>query len=155
MSHTRPLLIASTLALFAVPLQALAQIAAPTGVDASDGTLTDGIALSWDAVDEASSYRVYRRLGTTSLLQVGTTSEPAFLDTTALPGRLFEYVVRAIADEVVVMHRGTVVESGPKSEMFTPPHHDYTDLLLSSIPEMDPDWLDKLLADAECAGHPP
>ena len=99
MSHTRPLLIASTLALFAVPLQALAQIAAPTGVDASDGTLTDGIALSWDAVDEASSYRVYRRLGTTSLLQVGTTSEPAFLDTTALPGRLFEYVVRAIADD--------------------------------------------------------
>ena len=55
--------------------------------------------------------------------------------------------VRAIADEVVVMHRGTVVESGPKSEMFTPPHHDYTDLLLSSIPEMDPDWLDKPLAE--------
>jgi peptide/nickel transport system ATP-binding protein len=55
--------------------------------------------------------------------------------------------VRAIADEVVVMHRGKVVESGPKSEMFTPPHHDYTDLLLSSVPEMDPDWLDRLLAE--------
>ncbi|MEQ8397589.1 ABC transporter ATP-binding protein [Thalassobaculum sp.] len=55
--------------------------------------------------------------------------------------------VRAIADEVVVMHQGKVVESGPKSEMFKPPHHDYTDLLLSSIPEMDPDWLDKLLAE--------
>ena len=55
--------------------------------------------------------------------------------------------VRAIADEVVVMHQGKVVESGQKSEMLKPPHHDYTDLLLSSIPEMDPDWLDKLLAE--------
>ena len=53
--------------------------------------------------------------------------------------------VRAIADEVVVMKEGIVVESGPKTAMFTPPHHDYTDLLLSSVPEMDPDWLDQLL----------
>ena len=53
--------------------------------------------------------------------------------------------VRAIADEVVVMKDGRVVEAGPKTEMFTPPHHDYTDLLLSSVPEMDPDWLDRLL----------
>ncbi len=54
--------------------------------------------------------------------------------------------VRSIADEVVVMKEGKVVESGPKDEMFTPPHHAYTDLLLSSVPEMDPDWLDQLLA---------
>ena len=55
--------------------------------------------------------------------------------------------VRSIADEVVVMKDGVVVEQGPKTEMFTPPHHAYTDLLLSSVPEMDPDWLDKLLAE--------
>ena len=55
--------------------------------------------------------------------------------------------VRSIADEVVVMKDGRVVEQGPKDEMFTPPHHDYTDLLLSSVPEMDPDWLTKLLAE--------
>lgn len=55
--------------------------------------------------------------------------------------------VRAISDEVVVMQNGRVVELGPKEEMFTPPHHDYTDLLLSSVPEMDPDWLDRLLAE--------
>ena len=53
--------------------------------------------------------------------------------------------VRAIADEVVVMKDGVVVEAGPKEEMFTPPHHPYTDLLLSSVPEMDPDWLTNLL----------
>ena len=55
--------------------------------------------------------------------------------------------VRAIADEVVVMKNGRVVEQGPKQEMFTPPHHAYTDLLLSSVPEMDPDWLTNLLAE--------
>jgi peptide/nickel transport system ATP-binding protein len=54
--------------------------------------------------------------------------------------------VRAIADEVVVMKDGAVVEAGPKNDMFTPPHHAYTDLLLSSVPEMDPDWLDNLLS---------
>ena len=54
--------------------------------------------------------------------------------------------VRAIADEVVVMKDGLIVEAGPKDEMFAPPHHAYTDLLLSSVPEMNPDWLDELLA---------
>jgi len=55
--------------------------------------------------------------------------------------------VRAIADEVVVMKDGRVVEQGPKLDMFRPPHHPYTDLLLSSVPEMDPDWLTDLLAE--------
>ncbi|MDA1153890.1 MAG: ABC transporter ATP-binding protein [Proteobacteria bacterium] len=55
--------------------------------------------------------------------------------------------VWAIADEVVVMKDGYVVEQGPKAEMFSPPHHAYTDLLLSSVPEMDPDWLTNLLVE--------
>ena len=55
--------------------------------------------------------------------------------------------VRSIADEVVVMQNGKVVEQGPKDEMFTPPHHEYTDLLLSSVPEMDPNWLTTLLEE--------
>ena len=53
--------------------------------------------------------------------------------------------VRAIADQVVVMKDGLVVEKGQKSEVFTPPHHPYTDLLLGSVPEMDPTWLSRLL----------
>ncbi|WP_343082364.1 ABC transporter ATP-binding protein [Ostreiculturibacter nitratireducens] len=53
--------------------------------------------------------------------------------------------VRAIADEVVVMQNGRVVEKGPKDEMFQPPHDPYTELLLSSVPEMDPDWLTRIL----------
>jgi peptide/nickel transport system ATP-binding protein len=55
--------------------------------------------------------------------------------------------VRAIADEVVVMQSGRVVEAGPKERIFTPPHHPYTDLLLASVPEMDPDWLTRLLTE--------
>lgn len=55
--------------------------------------------------------------------------------------------VRSIADEVVVMKDGKIVEAGPKDEMFTPPHHPYTDLLLSSVPEMDPEWLTTVLEE--------
>jgi len=55
-------------------------------------------------------------------------------------------VVSAISDEIVVMFQGKVVEQGLKSEILSPPHPDYTQLLLSSVPEMDPDWLDNLVA---------
>ena len=53
--------------------------------------------------------------------------------------------VRAIADHIVVMYQGQVVEQGLKEEILTPPHAPYTELLLSSVPEMDPDWLDNLV----------
>lgn len=61
-------------------------------------------------------------------------------------------IVRAIADEVVVMNGGRIMEMGEKEEIFTPPHHDYTKLLLSSVPDMDPDWLTRLL-DARNGGN--
>ena len=53
--------------------------------------------------------------------------------------------VKAIADEIVVMLNGRVVEYGEKDEILSPPFHEYTELLLASVPEMDPDWLDNLL----------
>jgi peptide/nickel transport system ATP-binding protein len=53
--------------------------------------------------------------------------------------------VKAISDEIVVMLQGRVVEHGSRDEILTPPHHEYTELLLASVPEMDPDWLDNLL----------
>ena len=52
--------------------------------------------------------------------------------------------VRAISDQVVVMNLGEVVEQGLKADVFSPPHPDYTELLLSSVPEMDPNWLNNL-----------
>jgi peptide/nickel transport system ATP-binding protein len=53
--------------------------------------------------------------------------------------------VKAISDQVVVMSEGKVVEQGLKSVVFSPPHPEYTELLLSSVPEMDPDWLTNIL----------
>jgi peptide/nickel transport system ATP-binding protein len=53
--------------------------------------------------------------------------------------------VRAIADEIVVMNKGQVVQQGLKSRVLNPPFPAYTELLLSSVPEMDPDWLTGLL----------
>ena len=53
--------------------------------------------------------------------------------------------VEAIADEVVVMLRGRVVEQGPKSKIMSAPREDYTKLLLASVPRMDADWLDGVL----------
>lgn len=63
--------------------------------------------------------------------------------------------VRAIADEIVVMWQGKVVQQGPKSQVLSPPYPPYTELLLSSVPEMDPDWLSRLLAKRTSAqqGH--
>lgn len=54
-------------------------------------------------------------------------------------------VVKAISDEIVVMYQGCVVEQGTKAEILEPPYVPYTELLLSSVPEMDPDWLDDLV----------
>ena len=51
--------------------------------------------------------------------------------------------VEAISDEIVVMNQGRVVEQGEKETVLSPPHPEYTQLLLSSVPEMDPDWLDR------------
>ncbi|MFT4715519.1 MAG: peptide/nickel transport system ATP-binding protein [Paracoccaceae bacterium] len=57
--------------------------------------------------------------------------------------------VQAISDEIVVMLQGAVVEQGLKTEIMSPPYPEYTQLLLSSVPEMDPDWLSDLLKKRE------
>lgn len=54
--------------------------------------------------------------------------------------------VNAIADRIVIMHKGCIVEQGSRDDVLRPPHHQYTELLLSSIPEMDPNWLSQVLA---------
>jgi len=53
--------------------------------------------------------------------------------------------VRAISNEVVVMHKGKVVERGSSEYVLNAPQQAYTKLLLSSVPKMDPDWLSGLL----------
>ena len=63
--------------------------------------------------------------------------------------------VRAIADKIAVMFKGAVVRYGQKSDVLTPPFDDYTDLLLSSVPEMELGWLEQVIAHRkmESAGN--
>ncbi len=47
-------------------------------------------------------------------------------------------VVKHIANDVMVMYLGRVVEQGPSSEIFQSPKHPYTQALLSATPTPDP-----------------
>lgn len=63
--------------------------------------------------------------------------------------------VKAIADSIAVMHLGKLARYGTKTEVLTPPFDDYTDLLLSSVPEMKLGWLEHVMATRkmESAGN--
>lgn len=56
-----------------------------------------------------------------------------------------------ISDRIVVLYRGEVVEEGDPEDIVNRPQHPYTRLLISSIPEPDPDraWADGALDDVE------
>jgi peptide/nickel transport system ATP-binding protein len=47
---------------------------------------------------------------------------------------------RMLADRVVVLYRGKVVETGRLSDIFQQPRHPYTNLLLKVIPRIDAPW---------------
>lgn len=53
--------------------------------------------------------------------------------------------VATLADRVVVLYAGRVVEDGPTEKVFLPPYHPYTALLISSVPELRCDWLEDVL----------
>lgn len=75
-------------------------------------------------------------------------------------------VVRQIADQVIVMYLGQVVEEGPVDEVLERPKHPYTQLLLSSMLElggeasvmssqvMDGQFPDPFNPPSGCAFHP-
>ncbi|MFY1709016.1 ABC transporter ATP-binding protein [Tritonibacter scottomollicae] len=63
--------------------------------------------------------------------------------------------VKAISDNIAVMYKGKVQRYGGKTEVLSPPFDDYTDLLLSSVPEMKLGWLEEVIANRkmESAGN--
>ncbi len=47
-------------------------------------------------------------------------------------------LVRYLADRVVVMYLGQIMEQGRVEDVFSPPYHPYTEALLSAVPVADP-----------------
>jgi len=58
-------------------------------------------------------------------------------------------VVEAICDEIVVMYAGEKIEQIKPSNVGRSPKHPYSQLLFSSVPKLDPNWLDGLEQDPE------
>ncbi|MCP2232428.1 MULTISPECIES: nickel ABC transporter ATP-binding protein NikE [Erwinia] len=56
------------------------------------------------------------------------------------------HVVRAVADEVMVLRDGKVVRQGALGQVFSAPLDDYTAELLRAVPEMRPGWLAEVTA---------
>jgi peptide/nickel transport system ATP-binding protein len=54
-------------------------------------------------------------------------------------------VVYNIAEEVVVMYLGEIVEKSPVKDLFSSPKHPYTDALLNAIPRVDTDYKNQKL----------
>lgn len=51
--------------------------------------------------------------------------------------------VRSVCDDIVVLYAGRKVESGSRQTLLAPPFHPYTDLLISSVPELRRGWLEQ------------
>jgi peptide/nickel transport system ATP-binding protein len=67
-------------------------------------------------------------------------------------------IVRYLADRVVVMYLGHVMEQGSTDEIFSPPYHPYTEALLSAVPIADTSVVKKhivLEGDIPSAMNPP
>lgn len=55
-------------------------------------------------------------------------------------------VVQRLADRVMVMQKGRVVETGETAALFADPQDPYTRRLLDAVPQLRTDWLDEVMA---------
>ncbi|GGZ31123.1 ABC transporter ATP-binding protein [Asticcacaulis endophyticus] len=51
--------------------------------------------------------------------------------------------VRAVCDDIMVLYAGTQVEAGQSQAFKSAPYHPYTDLLISSVPQLRRGWLEE------------
>lgn len=80
-----------------LPAQTTASLTAPTGVAASDGAYATKVAITWDAVPAARTYRIFRSTtdNATGATAIGATGSWVYWDATAPAGQTFFYWVRA------------------------------------------------------------
>ena len=64
-------------------------------------------------------------------------------------------VVERISHEIAVMHRGRIVERGPRDAVLGSPRHPYTQALLRAVPVPDPDAPAPQWPDRPFGAHPP
>ncbi len=57
--------------------------------------------------------------------------------------------VASIADRVAVMYAGRIVDAGYTDDVFAPPHHPYTQLLINSVPVLRQGWLEEVITSRE------
>ncbi len=62
--------------------------------------------------------------------------------------------IATLANHVVVLYAGHVVETGVTRDILAPPFHPYTHLLLSSIPELRRGWLDDVMTTRATRAEP-
>jgi peptide/nickel transport system ATP-binding protein len=58
-------------------------------------------------------------------------------------------VVRYLSDRIAVLYLGQIMELGPAEEVFSGPHHPYTEVLLSSTPSIDGQQHQRVKLDGE------
>jgi peptide/nickel transport system ATP-binding protein len=66
-------------------------------------------------------------------------------------------VVRYLSDRIAVLYLGRLMELGPAETVFSPPHHPYTEALLSAVPTIEGEQRERidLEGDIPSAANPP
>jgi peptide/nickel transport system ATP-binding protein len=66
-------------------------------------------------------------------------------------------VVRYLSDRIAVLYLGRLMELGPAETVFSPPHHPYTEALLSAVPTIDGAQRERIDLEGEIpsAANPP
>jgi len=62
-------------------------------------------------------------------------------------------VVRYLSDRIAVLYLGRLMELGDSETVFTPPHHPYTEALLSSVPQADGEERERIRLHGEIPSH--
>ena len=72
-------------------------LAAPTGVDATDGIYSTKVGLRWDTMRDATAYRIFRNTvnNPATATDLGTTAANTFFDANAAQGQTFFYWIRS------------------------------------------------------------